>query len=75
MSEMNQGNAERVIGAAISVPINIINGLTDLLISKGVISRVEAVDLLQRLIASVQPSEDSEMLKDLLRMALDGLQT
>jgi hypothetical protein len=52
-----------------------IDGLIGLLITKGVISHHEATDLLERLIASVEPGEDSEMMKDMLRSALDRLGT
>jgi hypothetical protein len=75
MSDQERGNIERVLGAALSVPVNMINGLTGLLITKGVISHHEAADLLHRLIASVEPGEDSEMIKNILRSALDKLES
>jgi hypothetical protein len=75
MSDQERGNAERVLGAAISVPINMINALIDLLISKGVISRNEASDIFHGLIASVHQSEDAEMLKEMYRTAMERLQT
>jgi hypothetical protein len=41
MSNQERGDAERVIGAALSVPISMINALIDLLILKGVISHMK----------------------------------
>jgi len=49
MAQTGKGNAEKVLGSALSVPMNIIIGLADLLIAKDVISREEMVSLLQRM--------------------------
>jgi hypothetical protein len=50
MAQTGKGNnAEKVFASAISVPMNIVIGLADLLIAKDVISREEMVSLLQRL--------------------------
>ena len=47
MTEYKPGKAEDVIGSAISVPMNLILGVADLLISKGVISQQETASLLR----------------------------
>jgi hypothetical protein len=45
MSNQERGDAERVIGAALSVPISMINALIDLLFLKGVISHDEVTHI------------------------------
>lgn len=69
MSEPNKGNAEKVLGSALSVPISMITGLADLLIAKEVISREEMVSLLQRL-ADLAPKHGEN--EDVVRMMLEA---
>jgi hypothetical protein len=71
MSDQGKGNAEQIVGAAISVPLNIIHGLADLLIAKGIISREEMVSLLQSLSAHASGREN----EDMVRMMLEGVLT
>jgi hypothetical protein len=75
MSEPESGNSE-VLASAVSVPINIINGLADLLISKGIISRDEMVSLVQRLVdLSPQHGENEPMVKMMLAGILRRFQS
>jgi hypothetical protein len=75
MSNQERGDAERVIGAALSVPISKINALIDLVISKGVISHDEVTHIFRGLLASVHPGDDAEMLKQFYRAAIERLRT
>ncbi len=65
-------NAEDMIGSAVSIPINMIYGLADLLISKGLISQQDIRSLLQRLIDDYQFSDENEeaMVKGILKAAM-----
>jgi len=65
-------NAEELIGAALSVPMNIVNSLADLLISKEIISRQEVVSILRRLI-DVSPTYGQH--EAMVRMMLEGALT
>jgi len=69
MAQTGKGNAEKVLGSALSVPMNIIIGLADLLIAKDVISREEMVSLLQRMADHSQRHGEHE---DMVRMMLEA---
>jgi hypothetical protein len=69
MAQTGKGNAEKVLGSAISVPINMVTGLADLLIAKEVISREEMVSLLQGL-ADLAPKHGEN--EDMVRMMLEA---
>jgi hypothetical protein len=69
MAQTGKRNAEKVLGNALSVPMNIIIGLADLLIAKDVISREEMASLLQR-IADRSPKHGEH--EDMARMILEA---
>jgi hypothetical protein len=69
MAQTGKGNAEKVFGSAISVPLDMITGLADLLIAKDVISREEMVSLLQQL-ADRSPKHGEN--EDMVRMILEA---
>jgi hypothetical protein len=69
MAQTGKGNAEKVLASAISVPMNIVIGLADLLIAKDVISQDEMVSLLQRL-ADRSPKHGEH--EDMVRMMLEA---
>jgi len=67
MTEPHLGNAEDVIGSAVSVPISLIVGMADLLISKGVISKQEMAFLIRNLMErSPTHGENEEMVRMML---------
>jgi hypothetical protein len=70
MNDPNKGNAEEVLGAALSAVINLIMGLGDLLAAKGVISREELASLVRGKIAAVPAGEQQAMMQTILRAAL-----
>jgi hypothetical protein len=71
MAQTGKGNAEKVFASAISVPMNIVIGLADLLIAKDAISREEMVSLLQRLAdRSPKHGEHEDMVRMMLEAAL-----
>jgi hypothetical protein len=70
MSEPKQHNAEEAVASAISVPMNLILGVIDLLISKGVISRHEMASLLRHLMEHSQVHDENEKM---VRMTLESL--
>ena len=61
MTEYKPGKAEDVIGSAISVPMNLILGVADLLISKVVISQQEMASLLRHLIENSQTLGENDV--------------
>jgi len=63
------GNAELVLASAVSVPMNIVNGLADLLIAKHLISRDEMLALLERLLDRA-PEHGAQ--EPMVRMMLAG---
>ena len=69
MSDPKSGNAEQVLGSALSVPLNIINGIADLLIAKGVISGAEMHSILQHLVDLAPNHGENEQM---VRMLLAG---
>jgi hypothetical protein len=70
MAQTGKGNAEKVLGNALSVPLGMITGLADLLIAKDVISREEMVSLLQRM-ADRSPKHGEH--EDMVRMMLEAI--
>jgi hypothetical protein len=71
MTEPRLGNAEEMIGSAVSVPINLIAGIADMLISKGIISKQEMTFLIRHLIdRSAAHGEMEEMVRLILRPLL-----
>ena len=69
MTKPDNGNVEQVLGSALSVPMNIISGLAELLIAKDVISREEMVSLLQQM-ADRSPKHGEN--EDMVRMILEA---
>jgi hypothetical protein len=63
---------EDMIGSAVSIPINMIYELADLLISKKLISQQEMCSILQHLIDGYQFSDENHeaMVKGILQAAL-----
>jgi hypothetical protein len=70
MSKSKSSNIEEVVGGAVSIPINMINGLADLLIHKGVISRQEMVSMLRHLIDNSPHLGDREQMQRLMLEAV-----
>jgi hypothetical protein len=67
MAEPHLGKAEDVIGSAVSVPISLIVAMTDLLISKGIISKQEMAFLIRNLMErSPTHGENEEMVRVML---------
>jgi hypothetical protein len=69
----NGSNVNEVIGAALSVPLNVVFGVVDLLIQRGVISRDEMASVLRNLIDRSRgqieiPEWVTEMLESALRL-------
>jgi hypothetical protein len=72
MTEPQLGNAEEMIGGAVSVPINLIVGVADLLISKGVISKLEMASVIRHLMEhSPAHGECDEMVRLMLEPLLE----
>ena len=70
MSEPKPGTAEDVIASAVSVPMNLILGVADLLMSKGVISQQEMASLLRHLIEHSQTPENEKTVTTTLKSLL-----
>jgi hypothetical protein len=65
------GSPGEIVGAAISIPTNIIFGIADLLIEKNIISREEVASILRSLLdGSAEPGENGEMVRQHFRALL-----
>jgi hypothetical protein len=67
-------NAEEVIGAAISIPLNLIIGIANLLIAKGFITSQEMTSLIQHEIDAPRGEDEdwvTNILEDTLMQFLD----
>jgi len=60
---MSDNQNERVLGSALSIPLNLVIGLADLLIGKGVLSKAEMVDLVRRIQSQAHGGEHGENIK------------
>jgi hypothetical protein len=69
MSEHANDNVEQVVGSAVSVPMNLIALITDLLISKGVMSRQEMASAVRSLAEISSTHGENEVM---VRMLLEG---
>jgi hypothetical protein len=67
--ETNHGNLEVILGSAVSIPLNIITGLADLLIMKGIISREEMANVLQGLLQTAPAHGDAQ---EMVRMIVES---
>jgi hypothetical protein len=66
---------EEIMGSAISVPINLIVGISDILISKGVISKQEMAFIVRHLMErSHTHGENEEMVRMMLEPLLMGFE-
>jgi hypothetical protein len=70
MPDPQLGNAEETIGSAVSVPINLIIGMADLLISKNIISKQEISLLIRHLMEHPPTNGESD---EMVRMILGPL--
>jgi hypothetical protein len=71
MTKPKLGSEEDILGSAISVPLTLIGGMAELLISRGVISKQEMAFLIRHLMErSPSHGENEEMVRMMLKPLL-----